>query len=285
MVSWYENLSIFPHLCKGTDYQQTTDPEFEKAPDDAATSSRKATPSTTPQSTFSISLDPPYQAKILSEMELMICVTANKFLLAEHEAGRLSVESVAKVKQRWASKNRPQVLEFSYDQATQRDLIWRNINTVCVHGECAQSGMVLNATLYNWNSMATEMAIRTFCSADSAIRKYMNDSHKILEMLGANENTFFSLQDLQIRALAKITDKQRERRKRNQEQDTPSKPSTLGKRVDTPAPIFGHTPKSSKGTIELNPSPGFGQAYDAFESSRGGRLGKMVRDMAEENGH
>jgi hypothetical protein len=233
-------------------------------------------------STFPISLDPPYQAKMLSELELMICVSANKYLMGELEAGHLSDDSIAKIKHKWAKKNRPQVLEFSYDQGTQRELIAENLQTVRFHGECAHSGQVLNSTMYNWNSMANEMAVRTFCSADSAIQKYLHDSHKVLEMLGAQVATFLALSDLQVKTLAKITEKRRQRHERHKSMETPSKQSSsLGKRVDTPAPVFGHTPKS---TIELNPSPGFGQAYDAFENSRGGRLGKMVRDhIADES--
>lgn len=238
------------------------------------------TPSKSPLSTFPIALDPPYQAKILSELELMICISANKFLMEELKAGHLSDDSIAKIKQKWAKKNRPQVLEFSYDQATQRELVFENLQTVRIHGECARNGQVLNATMYNWNSMAREMAVRTFCTADSAIQKYMHDSHKILEMLGAHAATFMALADLQVKTLAKMNEKRRQRHERTKSLETPSKPSSLGKRVDTPAPVFGHTPKT---TIELNPSPGFGQAYHAFENSRGGRLGKMMRAMTDES--
>src|SRR4051794_10787355 len=57
----------------------------------------------------SVSLDPPYQAKAYSEMELIICVTANKYLIRELAAGRISAESIAKVSTYWSNKNRPQV--------------------------------------------------------------------------------------------------------------------------------------------------------------------------------
>ena len=228
----------------------------------------------------------------------MLTFHANKFLMNEWKAGRLSDESIAKTKQNWTAKNRPQVLEFMYDQATQRDLIASNLRSVHFHGECAQNPLVLNATLYNWKSLAAEMAVRTYCSADSAIRKHMHDSHKIIEMLGAPPNTFLTLQDLQVKTLAKINSKQRERIERYKEQEkledisqqetssqkmTPSKQSgSVGRRVDTPAPNFGHTSKSKNGSIALNPSPGFGEAFETFENSRGGRLGMMVREMVNE---
>lgn len=225
-------------------------------------------------------------------MELVICFNANNFLMGEWRAGRLSKESIAKTKHTWKDKNRPQVLEFMYDQGTQRDLIASNLTSIHFHGECGQNPQVLNATLYNWKSLASEMAVRTFCSADSAIRKHMHDSHKIIEMLGAPPNTFLAFQDLQLKTLSKINQKQRERIDRYKaqeaggEQQTPSKQSrSVGRRVDTPAPVFCHTPKSNMGSIEVNPSPGFEEAFETFENSRGGRLGLMVRDMVNENRH
>jgi hypothetical protein len=212
--------------------------------------------------------------------------------MEEWMAGRLSDESIAKTKRAWKDKNRPQVVEFMFDQGTQRDLIQSNLASIHFHGECGQSPLVLNATLYNWKSLASEMAVRTFCSADSAIRKQMHDAHKIIEMLGAAPNTFLALQDLQLKTLSKINQKQRERIDRYKEQEsrseqqTPSKKSrSAGKRVGTPAPVFFRPPKNTDGSIEVNSSPGFGEAFETFENSRGGRLGLMVRDMVKEKDH
>jgi hypothetical protein len=203
--------------------------------------------------------------------------------MEQWRAGHLSDDSIAKTKHTWTAKNRPQVLEFMYDQLTQRDLIASNLRNLHFHGECGRNPQVLNATLHNWKSMAMEMAVRTFCSADSAIKKYMHDSHKIIEMLGAPANTFLALQDLQIRTLTKIIQKQRDRMERNKEQETPSKQfGSFRSRMGTPAPIFGQAPK---GSIELNPSPGFSQAFETYENSRGGRLGLMVRDMVKQDLH
>lgn len=169
------------------------------------------------QSTFPISLDPPTQAKLLAEMEVMICVTANKFLLLQYEEGRMSVESVAKVTSFWASKNRPQVLEFQFDQATQRDLILYNIKSFRFFGEAATNVIVLNGTLYNWKAVAKEMSIRTFCTPDSVIRKHMHDTHKILEMLGAPLVTFLAFQELQVKTLATIKEEQRKKFQRSKD--------------------------------------------------------------------
>ncbi|KAK2879955.1 hypothetical protein FQN49_000714 [Arthroderma sp. PD_2] len=154
------------------------------------------------RSTCPISLDPPTQAKLYSEMELMICVTANQFLISQYQAGHMSAESVSKITNFWVSKSRPQVVQFQFDQATQRELIVYNLRTFKFHGECAFNTVVLNATLYNWKAMAKEMSIRTFCYPDSVIRKHMHDTHKILEMLGGPLVTFLAFQELQMSALA-----------------------------------------------------------------------------------
>ncbi|TPX26783.1 hypothetical protein DIZ76_012245 [Coccidioides immitis] len=158
-----------------------------------------------------ISLDPPTQAKLYSEMELMICVTANKFLMDQYREGRMSAESVTKIINFWTSKNRPQVVQFQFDQATQRDLILYNIKNFAFHGECAANSVLLNATLYNWKIITKEMNVRTFCYPDSVIRKHMHDTHKILEMLGAPCVTFLAFQEIQVNALALMKQEQERR--------------------------------------------------------------------------
>jgi hypothetical protein len=248
-----------------------------------------------------VSLDPPYQAKVYSEMELMICVTANNYLVREHRNGRVSAESVAKVSSYWSMKNRPQVVEFQYDQATQRDLILYNLTTLKLHGESAESPLVLNATMYSWKIMAKEMSVRTFCAPDSQVRKHMHDAHKILEMLGAPLVTFLAFQELQLKTLARITEgvkkmeeKRREERRKEIEcgADTnsgksskegeqswhPTKTSRDGGRPQHSRKASGeegdgkqHSRKTSREDKEKE------AATDFTENSRGGRLGAMIR--------
>ncbi|EEP75496.1 predicted protein [Uncinocarpus reesii 1704] len=167
-----------------------------------STSTAFHTKSSTPAtSTCPISLDPPTQAKLYSELELMICATANKFLMSQYHQGRMSADSVTKVMQFWISKNRPQVREFQFDQATQRDLILYNIENFAFHGEAAKDMVIRNAAMLNWKIMAKEMSVRTFCYPDSVIRKHMHDAHKILEMLGAQCVVFLAFQELQVNSL------------------------------------------------------------------------------------
>lgn len=152
-------------------------------------------------SRFPVSLDPPLQARLYSELELMICVTANQFLLQQRKYGRMSVDSLVKITEFWRTKGRPQVIEFQFDQATQRDLILYNIKTFHFHGENADNAVAVHSMLYSWKTLAKEMAVRTFCTPDSILRKHLHDMYKILEMLGAPLTTFLAYQDLQLRAL------------------------------------------------------------------------------------
>jgi hypothetical protein len=100
-------------------------------------------------------------------------------------------------------------VEFQFDQATQRDLILYNIRTFKFHGESAINVVILNGSLYNWKAVAKEMSVRTFCTADSVIRKHMHDAHKILEMLGAPLVTFLAFQELQVKTLAMMKEHQK----------------------------------------------------------------------------
>lgn len=183
---------------------------------------------TPPRSTFPISIRPDRQAKIYCEMELMICTTANSFLRTQCKAGLMSADSVSKITTQWSHKNRPQVVEFQFDQATQRDLILYNINTFRFHGEARTNPMILNSTMYAWKVMAKEMSVRTFCTPDSVIRKHMHDAHKVLELLGAGLRTFLFLQELQVEALKDIAEAQKKRVERERKQHDAGKESGSG---------------------------------------------------------
>ncbi|KAK3174290.1 hypothetical protein OEA41_001534 [Lepraria neglecta] len=170
-------------------------------------------PSKSPaKSKFYVSLSPPLQAKLYSEIELMICATANQYLSIQQEEGRMSVESLTKVTQFWASKNRPQVIEFMFDQATQRDLVLYNLKTFRFYGSHAENIIAMNTMMSSWKTLAREMSVRTFCAPDSMIKKHMTDCYRILEMLGAPLVTFLAFQEIQVKAL-KIMKEEQEKKK------------------------------------------------------------------------
>ena len=159
-------------------------------------------------SNFPVSLSPPEQAKFYSEAELMICATANKYLIIQHEEGRMSYESIKKTTDVWAQKNRAQVIEFMFDQLTQRDLILYNLKTFRFYGPNAENQVSMHGMMQAWKTLAREMSIRTFCTGDSTIRKQMQDIYRILEMLGAPMVTFLAFQQIQIKTLKKMREQQ-----------------------------------------------------------------------------
>ncbi len=172
---------------------------------------RSPSKSSPTKSKFHVSLNPPEQSKLYSEVELMICATANHYLNVQQAEGRMSVESLTKVTQWWASKNRPQVIEFMFDQATQRDIVLYNLKTFRFYGPNADNIMSMSTMMQSWKSLAREMSIRTFCAPDAAIKKQMHDTYKILEMLGAPLVTFLAFQSIQVKALALMKEQQKKR--------------------------------------------------------------------------
>lgn len=134
------------------------------------------------------------------ELELMLVHTANCFLMTQFSQGRIAVDSIKKTVDTWKSKGRPIVIEFMYDQATQRELIASNQHNFRFHGGKAGDDVRINSMLYNWKQIANIMAIRTFCTADTVILKLLFDIEQVLDLLGAVEPMLLRLQ--QIRASA-----------------------------------------------------------------------------------
>jgi hypothetical protein len=152
---------------------------------------------------LSVSLGPPEQARIYMEVELMLAHTANSFLMTQFSHGRMAMDSIKKTVDSWKAKGRPTVLEFMYDQSTQRDLIAVNQHNFRFYGEKAGDKVRINTTLYNWRQVASFMTLRTFCDADTVILKLLFDIEQILHLLGAREPLLLRLQ--QIRASATET--------------------------------------------------------------------------------
>jgi hypothetical protein len=152
------------------------------------------------QSVLTISLGPPDQARVYMEIELMLVHTANSFLMVQFRQGRMDIDSIKKTVEAWKNKGRPVVIEFMYDQATQRDLVVANQQNFRFHGTNAGSDIRVSSMLYNWKQVANLMLIRTFCNADTVILKLLFDIEQILELLGAVEPMMIRLQ--QIRATA-----------------------------------------------------------------------------------
>ncbi|KAK8904172.1 hypothetical protein QC760_007603 [Botrytis cinerea] len=149
-------------------------------------------------SVLSISINPYEQARYLVELELMIVHTANTFLMIQFSQGRMSIDSIKKTVDTWKNKGRPAVVEFMYDQGTQRDLVTANQYNFRFHGNRLGDCVRISSMLYNWKQVASLMSIRTFCNADTVLLKLVFDVEQILELIGGSEQIMFRLQHLRL---------------------------------------------------------------------------------------
>ena len=134
---------------------------------------------------FAISLPREEQMCLYAELEILVQGLANEFLKQELQAQRVSLSSLRRVTKSWARRGRAQVIEFYFDLATQMELVYANIDTLHFHGNEASTAK-RKIVLYNaWKDVARELAVHTFCAADSAVRKVFQDALIILDMLGA----------------------------------------------------------------------------------------------------
>ena len=144
------------------------------------------------------------QMRLYGELELLLQTVANTYLLEQKEAGLMGPSSVGKITKSWFNKNRPQVLEFRFDLATQLELVKLNSSSFTFHGTFANDALHQAAFFNSWKGVVRELGIRSFCNPDAAIKKMLHDSYKVLEMLGAKTPCFLLLQHMQVKVLRKI---------------------------------------------------------------------------------
>lgn len=148
-----------------------------------------------------ISIDREDQSALYSHFELAILVTANDFLMHSRANERLSRESVQNAIKAWCEKARPLVVEFQFDQATQRAIIMANKATVKFRGRSHEDSVAVERVLYNWGVLIKETAARSFCLPDTLVRKHIEDGCAILELLGATEQVATSTKEVVDRIL------------------------------------------------------------------------------------
>lgn len=128
----------------------------------------------------------------------MIVHTANTFLMIQFSQGRMSIDSIKKTVDTWKNKGRPAVVEFMYDQGTQRDLVTANQYNFRFHGDRLGDDVRISSMLYNWKQVASLMSIRTFCNADTVLLKLVFDIEQILELIGGSQQIMLRLQHLRL---------------------------------------------------------------------------------------
>jgi hypothetical protein len=163
----------------------------------------KRAPSNGP-SKFPVSLSPYVQGDFYMQLELLLNIETNNFIMHEFSQGRVSVASVKSVVEQWRNKGRPQVLGFRYDLYTQRELIGLNSETVCFAGVHTFTKMRMLSVLAAWKVLAKEISVRTFCQPDSAVKKHLYDAEKVLELIHASSDSMLAYQEMRGRIVAEI---------------------------------------------------------------------------------
>lgn len=189
--------------------------------------SHKRSPSGGP-SNFPVSLSPYVQGDFYMQLELLLNIESNNFLMHELEADRISVSSIKTIAEQWRNKGRPQVLGLRFDLITQRELVGLNVETMHFSGVNSFHKQRLLGVLAAWRVLAKEISIRTFCQPDSAVKKHLHDAEKVLEAMNASGDSMLAFQEMRSRVTTEIYKEERldtERRVYNgvQRQWSPSK--------------------------------------------------------------
>lgn len=152
-----------------------------------------------------ISLPPPIQARLFSELELLLTKTINDYLLGEKMMGRMSEESLEKVVKSWIAKGRPLPNELYFDLATQLELFHANLKAFRFFGQHQGSYLHIQSMLNGWSALAKRLNRRTLSTPDSDIKKYLVDIDHILNLLGVDHKVWTSFgywRDATLQALA-----------------------------------------------------------------------------------
>ncbi|KAK5078360.1 hypothetical protein LTR64_003229 [Lithohypha guttulata] len=171
-------------------------------------------PSTHERSAFPVSIKSSGQSKLWSELEYMLIETCNSFLKDEFDHNRLQRHSVLRTKRQWQARNRPQVIEFYYDQTTQYELVIANLRTVKLYSDYAQDAIILNSVLHQWKILIRELSVKTLCMPDSIVRRWLHDGRRVLELLGALPITLTNMDKLTSLCMAVIGSAEKERARR-----------------------------------------------------------------------
>lgn len=168
----------------------------------------RGTPAQEP-SKFPVSLSPYVQGDFYMQLELLLNITTNNFLQHELACGRVLAASIKTVSTQWAAKGRPQVLGFRYDLSTQRELVGLNADTMHFNGINAFSRTRLLAVMAAWKVLAREVAVRTFCQPDSAVKKHLHDAEGVLVVVGAGDDEMYAFREMRERVLKEIRKEER----------------------------------------------------------------------------
>ncbi|KAK3321383.1 hypothetical protein B0T19DRAFT_403928 [Cercophora scortea] len=144
---------------------------------------------------LAISLDPRDQGLLYCELEFILAMALNDYILAQFNAGRLETDKLRKVSDNWQRKGRPKVVGFRYDLETQLDLIGMHVNDFKFYGQVA-SPVAISGIIEMMKVDARALRIRTFCHPDTVIAKQLGDAQILFNLLGCPDNQQIKLAEI-----------------------------------------------------------------------------------------
>ena len=143
-----------------------------------------------------ISCAPSFQATLYAQLELLLSTLTNRFLMEEYNASRITRKQATSYVARWVCMGRAQFTEFNCGQTFQAQIVWELRDQLMFFGPYDQR--LRDATISTWLVNAKEMGIKTGCIGDSAMQKHLQDSWKVLELLGGSWEDFEALSKLHV---------------------------------------------------------------------------------------
>ncbi|KAK3684208.1 hypothetical protein B0T22DRAFT_444158 [Podospora appendiculata] len=144
---------------------------------------------------LAISLDPRDQGLLYCELEFILVMALNDYILAQFNAGRLETDKLRKVSESWQRKGRPKVVGFRYDLETQLELIGLHVNDFKFYGQVA-SPVAISGIIEMMKVDARALRIRTFCHPDTVIAKQLGDAQILFNLLGCPDNQQVKLAEI-----------------------------------------------------------------------------------------
>ncbi|KAK4935743.1 hypothetical protein LTR10_023243 [Elasticomyces elasticus] len=134
----------------------------------------------------SISFDPPLQARIFSELGIMLATATNKWLVRQANAGRLDVLLVTRAMIAHEDKYQNPVFEFWVDLETQLQIVTENYETVLFATAFEKSASSIQLQVFtNWPFLVRNITSANYQHPDSIVLGAVQEIKTILQMLNA----------------------------------------------------------------------------------------------------
>ncbi len=148
-----------------------------------------------------VSLRPNMQALVLGQIEFILNVVANEFLLDAVSTKRLKPDVVMRLAAGWKAKHLPPVVDFMYDGRTQYALVISNGDMVKFGHE---DRAARNAAITAWDGVVTSLAARVLCLSNEAIMSFFARLPAVLTLLRARDAHHAALRDLHLKVMYEV---------------------------------------------------------------------------------